>query len=127
MPRDRNGKMGEATLLHVRPPDPAGQLDGLSQMALRVVARAGPCFDDAEGQQRDGANVVLGTDLAYRRCRRRLEQRGNLAHGRAVVATPARKREPRGPQHRLEKRHPLRRHLGGVMLSQRDVGGRSVE
>ena len=64
MPRDRDGEMREATLLHVRTPVPPGQLGALPEVALRIVAGAGPELDDAEGQKRDCAHVVRGRDLA---------------------------------------------------------------
>ena len=127
MPGDRDREMGEATLLHVRPPDPAGQVGGLSQVALCVVAGACPRFDDAESHQRDGAHIVLGADLADRRSRRRLEGRGNLAHGRAVVAAPTRERQFRRGQHRLEERPAFRRHLRRVTFCQRDIRGGGVQ
>ncbi len=123
----RDRKMGEATLLHVRPPDPAGQVGGLSQVALCVVARASPRLHDAERHQRDGAHVVLGANLAYRRGRRRLEHRGNLAHRRAVVAAPARERQSRRRQHCLEERPALLGHLRRVTFRQGDVRGGGVE
>ncbi len=125
---DRHGEMAEAAHLHVRPPVPPGELQAFPEVALGIVAGAGPELDGAEGHESHGSHVVRGRDLAHGLgLDDGLEQRPHLAHERAVVAVPAGEGHPCGRDHGVECLAAFFRHLRRMALRHGDVRGSGVE
>ena len=95
----------------------AARAPGLPQVALGVVAGAGPQLDDAESHQRDGAHVVAQPrPRPPTRASTGSSSGRDLAHERAVVAAPAGEGHPRGREHRVEAAPAFGGHLRRVAL-----------